>query len=884
MDLLQAHLAPTTLNEFLAEVRPLWSALLVLLPRLVYLSIGVSTIYAVVYFLLKYLRPLATKREPFVFLELTFPSNTSKSPYSTEQLFSQLHALAKQNKFFSKKGYSLEIAASKEQGIRYILGASEDDAEIIEKGLLSYLPGLKIKEIKDYLPADLKLDKKSSLIEFKLKGDIAFPLQKHLKLTEHDPISFLTGNMTKLNKNDLMVFQAIITPLRHQSQEGRHIFDVRHKIYGQEALIEELSQRQWRKQWSDSPFVVIKWILKAFGFVMSFLLSMVQAFMDHRSSNISYLQNKPSGVNKEATQNPYEEELKQEVKGKVEQPLFETSLRLFIKTSEHAQVRVRTAGFLASFNSLGTSFQSLVLKKDKRLQFPTRLNQFLVRQVSPEGNPVLSITELADIYHFPFTSTTKTEDLVKSHSQELPAPLSLKNNDNLDVVFGINNYGNAASDIGLTDDDRSRHMYLIGQTGSGKSTIIYHMASDDIRKGRGVCVVDPHGDLAEGLLEEVPDSRINDVIYLNPFDIKHPIGINLLELTPGLEPDEAELEKEIVCESVISILRRIFRKDENTDSHRIEYILRNAIYTAYTVPDATIFTVYDLLNEPSFRKQVTRDLADPNLKKFWKNEFGKAGDYQVVKMAGGVTAKIGRFLFSPIAKRILEQKHSTIDFDEIVDNEKILLCNLAEGKLGEDTAQLLGTAIIAKIHLAMTRRAQMDATKRKPFYLFVDEFQNFATSSFTRLLSGGRKYGLRVTIAEQSTAQQDDRNIINVILANVGTVVCFRTASPLDEGLMMPQFAPLVDVGDIANLPRHHFYIRLAALEPEDAFSGETLPIPTRNDKERVMRVIKASRKNYAITYEKPVAETKTPEVLEKKPKVKKEKEKDLPQEVNALS
>jgi energy-coupling factor transporter ATP-binding protein EcfA2 len=304
---------------------------------------------------------------------------------------------------------------------------------------------------------------------------------------------------------------------------------------------------------------------------------------------------------------------------------------------------------------------------------------------------------LTDLYHFPYGETTKTEGMVKLHSQELPLPLVVKNNANFDVVFGKNNYANVASDIGLTDDDRSRHVYVIGQTGSGKTTIIFHMAKDDIQKGRGVAILDPHGDLAEDLLNCVPKNRLNDCIYFNPFDIRHPIGINLLELTPGLNEDELEQEKELVCESVISVFRRIFSKDENTDSHRIEYILRNTIYTAFTLKDSTIFTVYDLLNNPKFRKRVTANLDDENLNNFWRYEFGKAGSYQAVKMISGVTAKIGRFLFSPTAKRMLEQPHSTINFDEILSSGKILICNLAEGKLGEDTSQLLGTTIITKL-------------------------------------------------------------------------------------------------------------------------------------------------------------------------------------------
>lgn len=833
-----------------------------------------------------------SKREPFVFLELTFPKETVKSSYSTEQLFTLLHSLAKQHRLDKhllryKKSYSLEITGTKKEGIRYILVVSSSDAPTIERSLLSYLPGLKIKEIEDYLPDDFddkEQNQKLGISEFKLSNNFAFPLGRHKNLSEYDPISYLTGNMTKLKAGEQMIFQAVVTPLnrRVHLKEHKHIERLRKQIYLNQPLADELFQTSFRKAFSSSPLMILRLVLKVVEAVIKFVFSMIIAFWDTKGDRVPYLAKQPGRNRKEDIKNPYEQELQAEMRSKIDQPLFETSLRLLVRSTDVVDFHQRTAGFLASFNSLGNSYQSLILKNRSLLSsIRSRISTFKVRRVSLTGNPILSISELADIYHFPHTSTTKTEDLVKSHSQDLPAPLSLKNNNDLDVTFGVNNYGNTFSDIGLTDDDRSRHFYLIGQTGSGKSTIIHHMASDDIKKGRGLAVIDPHGDLAEGLLDMVPAQRLSDVIYFNPFDIKHPVGINLLELSEGLEEDEMELEKELVCESVIAIFRRIFRKDENIDAHRIEYILRNAIYTAFTVPDRTIFTVYDLLTDPAFKKSVVRGLTDEKLVNFWKNEFGKAGDYQVVKMVSGVTAKIGRFLFSPIAKRIIEQPHSTIDFTDIVDNGKILICNLAEGKIGEDTAQLLGTTVIAKIHQAMTKRAQIESKKRKPFYLFVDEFQNFATGSFTKLLSGSRKYGLRITIAEQSTAQQDDRNIVNVILANVGTVVCFRTASPIDEDLMLAQFAPVVVRGDIANLPRHHFYMKMAATQPEDTFSGETIPILLTQDQKMRDRIIEISRKNYAIVYKKPVTNTKAAET---QTKGEKEKKTEAPEGVEALS
>ena len=380
------------------------------------------------------------------------------------------------------------------------------------------------------------------------------------------------------------------------------------------------------------------------------------------------------------------------------------------------------------------------------------------------------------------------------------------------------------------------------------------MVSQDILNGKGVAVIDPHGDLAETLLTCIPKGRTDDLIYVNPDDLKYPIGINLLEISPNLDEDDLLREKEFITESVISLFRKVFSESMGGHAHRIEYILRNTIQTALTLEDPTLFTIYELLNNPPFQKRVTANLEDENLKNFWKFEYGKAGDYQKVKMISPVAARIGRFLFSPSAKRILEQKKSTINFDEILDQKKILICNLAKGKLGEDTSEVLGIMIVAKIQLASLRRARKEVKTRTPFYMYVDEFQNFATPSFIQMLSEARKYKTYLVMAEQSTSQQKDKNLVNVILANVGTVVSFRSANPDDERLMLPQFAPYIESGDISNLPRYNFYIKISAVEPEESFSGTTIPLDITYNKVAVETLIQSSRDKYAIEYVKPVS------------------------------
>ncbi len=241
------------------------------------------------------------------------------------------------------------------------------------------------------------------------------------------------------------------------------------------------------------------------------------------------------------------------------------------------------------------------------------------------------------------------------------------------------------------------------------------------------------------------------MVYFNPDDIGYPMGINLLELSQDLSDEDALREREFITESIISLFHKIY--SEKYSGPRMEYILRNTIHTAFIVPGATLFTVNKLLINPKFRKVVVKNLTDENLKDFWKYEFAKAGDYQKVSMILPITNKIGRFLFSPIAKRILEQRISTINFDQIMNEGKILLCNLSKGKIGEDTSKVFGIVMLAKIQLASLKRARMKMENRKDFYLYVDEFQNFATTAFAEILSEARKYKLSAILAHQTTSQ-----------------------------------------------------------------------------------------------------------------------------------
>ena len=455
--------------------------------------------------------------------------------------------------------------------------------------------------------------------------------------------------------------------------------------------------------------------------------------------------------------------------------------------------------------------------------------------------------------HRPKSRTRRpaTENTIRSLSRTLPATASLKqsaDSGGFDVVLGENLHHGSTTPIGLTQAERERHIYIIGGTGNGKTTMLQYAIVQDMKAGKGVAVVDPHGDLADTVLRHIPKDRIKDVIFFKPRDIAYPIGLNLMELPEGLSEEELVLEQDFITEAIISVFRKTFSEDD-TGGHRIEYVLRNTIHTAFTVPGATIFTLYDLLTDKTYRKSVTSKLTDKRLKNFWDQEFARAGSFQQVKMASGVTNKLGRFERSASVKRIMEQPRSTIDFDDIMNSGKILICNFAKGDIGEDTSELFGIAVLAKLQLAAHRRSQIKQSERRPFYLYVDEFQNFATMSFVQLLSEARKYKLFLAMAEQSTAQQAEQRMVDIILDNVGTVVCFRAASPANERYVLPLFTPSIDPGEIASLPAYSFYIRIAALQVQEPISGETLLLDEVGSEAVAEMVIDSSRKNYANKY-----------------------------------
>ncbi|MDD4027189.1 MAG: DUF87 domain-containing protein, partial [Candidatus Shapirobacteria bacterium] len=431
-----------------------------------------------------------------IILEISPLRKTEQIPYTTQELFSLIHGLAKQRSFFQRiigerKNYSFEIVSSKEKGIRYLIRVNEEDASIIKHELLAYLSGTTIKEVDDYLEIKENL-KNLTITEFKLANHFSLPLKGQNSLEDNDPIAYITGAMTKLEANEFISFQLVTTPL--QKSLVKDIDNITSLIYNHNELSFNL---RYLKAGYLVKNIFKLFLLLIINIVFLPIGLLIFLFTEGREGPFisSVLRNRQKKVD-----NIYQQELETQIKSKLDQPLFVSTIRLLVTSPSKKTRKLRVKGVLASLESFSNlNYQSLRKKRQLNFSFIKLFNLFLFKNRLHRlfNKSFLSVTEVADIYHLPFTSTTKTENLVKQQSKELAPPLSLKQSDELDVYFGQNNYGGVMTKIGLTADERRRHMYIIGATGVGKSTLLLSMIKQDIDNNKGIAVIDPHGDLIE---------------------------------------------------------------------------------------------------------------------------------------------------------------------------------------------------------------------------------------------------------------------------------------------------------------------------------------------------------------------------------------------------
>lgn len=414
------------------------------------------------------------------------------------------------------------------------------------------------------------------------------------------------------------------------------------------------------------------------------------------------------------------------------------------------------------------------------------------------------------------------------------------------TIIGKTNFRNQVH-FGIKQDDRRRHIYVVGKTGVGKSTLLENMILDDIRDGKGVGLIDPHGDFAEKLLDFIPEDRVDDVVYFNPADTEYPIGFNPLERV-GTE------HRHLVASGIMGVFKKVW---PDVWSNRMEYIMNNTLLALLEYPGSTLLDVMKMLTDKKFRKEVSEQLTDPIVKNFWINEFANWNQRYEQEATSAVLNKIGQLIANPLIRHIVGQSHSTINIRRIMDEGKIFIINLSKGKMGEDNSALIGAMLITKIQMAAMSRVDIpNEEDRKDFFLYIDEFQNFSTDSFADILSEARKYRLSLTVSHQYVRQLVDpatnsTKVRDAIFGNVGTIIAFRVGAE-DAEFLEKEFAPEFDENDLVNLSKFNIYIKLMidgmASKP---FSALTLP-PHKLEGESYSDVlIENSRKQYGV----PVAE-----------------------------
>jgi CxxC-x17-CxxC domain-containing protein len=406
------------------------------------------------------------------------------------------------------------------------------------------------------------------------------------------------------------------------------------------------------------------------------------------------------------------------------------------------------------------------------------------------------------------------------------------------TLFAETDFRNQRRKFGIKKDDRRRHVYVVGKTGVGKSNLLENMAYNDIINGEGICFVDPHGDSVEKLVKCIPSHRINDVIYFNPADLDYPIAFNVLE---KVEPKYRHL----IASGLVGVFKKIWA---DSWGPRLEYLLRNAILALLDYPDSTLLGVNRMLVDKEYRRKVIAKITDPVVKVFWVDEFSKYNQQFLVEAIAPIQNKVGQFLSTSLIRNVVGQVKSSIDLRKIMDEKKILLLNMSKGRIGEDASGLLGAMIVTKLQLAAMSRVDVPEDQRPDFYLYVDEFQNFATESFANILSEARKYHLNLIVANQYIKQLNEE-VWWAVQGNVGTMIVFRVGAA-DAEELIKEFEPRFIEEDLVNLPKYHIYLKLmidgVASEPFSALVLPPITKVTGNEE----KVIRNTRERYATPRE----------------------------------
>ncbi|MCD6225712.1 DUF87 domain-containing protein [bacterium] len=529
------------------------------------------------------------------------------------------------------------------------------------------------------------------------------------------------------------------------------------------------------------------------------------------------------------------------IENKCSKPGFETCIRIVTvaPTKEEADSHLRNiktafAQFNSSWNSLG----------GRKIRFKYWFMIDFIYRYQPifwwKKKTILSSEELAGIYHFP-NKMVETPGIDWLRSKQAPAPSNLPTSG---LYLGKNVYRGEVRNVYIQDNDRRRHIYIVGKTGVGKSELLKEMIIQDIKAGKGVCFIDPH-DTVEKVLELIPPERAEDVIYFDPSDLERPMGINLMEA-------RTEDEKHFITAAIINLMYKLYDPYKTgIVGPRFEHAIRNAMLTVMSEPGATFIEVVRCLQDPSYVQHVLPKVKDPIVRRYWTDQIANTSDFHKSEVLDYIVSKFGPFVTNRMIRNIIGQSKSSFDFRKVMDEGKILLINLAKGKIGEENSSFLGLILVPRILMAAMSRQDIPEEQRRDFYLYVDEFQNFATPDFAQILSEARKYHLNLAVANQFIGQMEEE-VKNAVFGNVGTIISFRVGVA-DANYLAREFQPVFSEEDLLNVERFHAYVKtIVNNEPVPPFSMDTTKDMKEEEKKRNPKLAQTIKRLSSLKYGRP--------------------------------
>ena len=500
------------------------------------------------------------------------------------------------------------------------------------------------------------------------------------------------------------------------------------------------------------------------------------------------------------------------VEQKVSKPGFNTVIRLVVSSTTKEMAHMHLQNLQTAFEQFGSSNNHFTSVKMPMKGF--FLTDFVYRYFPIFNFPffrqfsVLNSDELATVFHFP-NKTIETPHIFWLNAKRAPAPMLVPSEG---LYLGNSKYRGLERRICISDEDRRRHMYVIGKTGVGKSQLLEELVIQDIQNGKGVAVIDPHGDLISGIMDRMPASRAEDVIYFDPSDTERPMGLNMLEAY-------TEEQKHFVVTSIVGLMYKLYDPMKTgIIGPRFEHAIRNAMLTVMSEKGNTFVEVVRILTDAAFVQELLPKVQDPIIRRYWTDQIAQTADFHKSEVLDYIVSKFGRFVTNKLMRNIIGQSKSSFDFRDIMDQGKILLVNLAKGKLGEENSNFLGLILVPRILISAMSRQSVAEEDRRDFYLYVDEFQNFATPDFAQILSEARKYKLNLIVANQFIGQMEEE-VKNAVFGNVGTVVSFRVGVT-DANYLQHEYQPTFNENDLINIDKYNAYVKTTVHnEPMKPFS-----------------------------------------------------------------